>query len=263
MGTTGAGLDFVAAVDRESDRFARVLERTDPSARVPSCPEWDAADLVWHLGEVQWFWATIVEERRSSPEGMTEPERAASYEGLLAFAREQAARLVRVLADADPAAEVYMWAPDRTVGYIRRRQAHEALIHRLDAELAASDVTSMDPALASDGVAEALEVMHGLVPSWATFTPSDDLVSVECSDTGLVMPVRLGRVVGTDPDDGAAHDQPGLVVERSPGPFAVTVTGTADDVDAWLWHRRPASALTVAGDAAVFERLKAALPGID
>ncbi len=259
----GGELDFVAAVTRESGRFAEVLAGTDPSARVPSCPEWDAADLLWHLGEVQWFWATIVSERRSSPAGMTVPDRPASYDGLQAFAREQAARLAQVLADADPATEVYMWAPDRTVGYVRRRQAHEALVHRLDAELTASSVTPMEATLASDGVVEALEVMYGLVPPWATFTPGPDLVSVECSDTGLAVPVRLGRVTGTDPDDDGEHDQPGLVVDRSPGRPAATVSGTADDVDAWLWRRRPASVLTVTGDHAAFERLVAALPGID
>ena len=45
-----------------------------------------------------------------------------------------------------------MWADDKTVGYIRRRQAHEALIHRLDAELTAGAVTPLDPDLAADGV---------------------------------------------------------------------------------------------------------------
>ena len=30
---------------------------------MPSCPDWNADDLLWHLAEVQWFWATIVRER--------------------------------------------------------------------------------------------------------------------------------------------------------------------------------------------------------
>ncbi|WP_238993563.1 hypothetical protein [Nocardioides caldifontis] len=65
-----------------------------------------------------------------------------------------------------------MWAEDRTVGYIRRRQAHEALIHRLDAELTAGTVTALDPTLASDGVDEALDVMFGGCPPWGSFEPA-------------------------------------------------------------------------------------------
>ena len=34
---------------------------------------------------------------------------------------------------------------DHTVGFIRRKQAHEALIHRIDAEVAAGNRTPMDP----------------------------------------------------------------------------------------------------------------------
>jgi uncharacterized protein (TIGR03083 family) len=256
-------LDFVGAVARESDRFLAVLTDTDPGARVPSCPDWDASDLLWHLAGVQWFWASIVEESRVSADGMAEPERPPSYAEAHEFATEQAARLAQVLAEADPATPVYMWAPDKTAGYVRRRQAHEALIHRLDAELTTGCVTSMDAALASDGVAEALEVMHGLVPAWGTFTPHDDRASVQCSDTGLVVPVRLGWFTGTDPDDGTAYDEAALVVDSSPGTAAVTVTGTADDVDAWLWRRRPASALRVTGDRAAFDRLTAAIGAID
>jgi uncharacterized protein (TIGR03083 family) len=259
----GGTLDFVGAIARESDRFLVVLGDVDPAARVPSCPDWDAADLLWHLAEVQWFWATIVEERRRDADGMSEPVRPSSYDDMHTFGREQAARLAQVLADADPATPVYMWAPDKTAGYIGRRQAHEALIHRLDAELTADSVTPMDPALASDGVLEALEVMHGLVPPWGTFAPGGDRVCVECSDTGLTVPVRLGWFTGTDPDDGAEYDEAALVVQRSPGEPSATVTGTADDLDAWLWRRRPASALRVTGDQAAFDRLTAAVSPID
>ena len=59
---------------------------------------------------------------------------AESRDELVRFFDEQAARLHRELTAADPAEEVYMWASEKNVGYIRRRQAHEALIHRLDAE---------------------------------------------------------------------------------------------------------------------------------
>ena len=54
------GLDYLTHLARDSARFAEVLRETPPGKRVPTCPEWDVDDLLWHLADVQWFWATIV-----------------------------------------------------------------------------------------------------------------------------------------------------------------------------------------------------------
>ncbi|WP_235738737.1 maleylpyruvate isomerase N-terminal domain-containing protein [Nocardioides alcanivorans] len=51
----------------ESARFRAVLTDADPEARVPSCPEWNAADLLRHLTEVQYFWARTINHRPDSP----------------------------------------------------------------------------------------------------------------------------------------------------------------------------------------------------
>lgn len=149
-----------------------------------------------------------------------------------------------------------MWAPEKNVGYLRRRQAHEALIHRLDAELVTGDVTPLDAALASDGVLEALDVMFGGCPPWGSFAPSGEQVLVRVTDTGLEVPVALGRFTGTDPDDGTAYDEDDISVsaaDRSADPAGV-VSGPADHLDAWLWHRRDGSALAFEGDQAVLDR---------
>ena len=54
-----------------------------------------------------------------------------------------------------------------------RRQPHEALIHRVDAELAAGAPTGLDEALATDGVDEILTVMIDChdIPVWSRFEP--------------------------------------------------------------------------------------------
>ena len=257
-----APVDFLAHLRDESARFLGALRDADLSRPVPSCPDWTGADLLWHLGGVQWFWGTVVRERLQSPEGLEEPPRPESDHGLVQFFEEQSARLLLALTDADPAEQVYMWADDKTVGYIRRRQAHEALIHRLDAELTAgSDPTPLDPALASDGLQEVIDVMYGGHPPWGAFTPGGPQLEIVAEDTGLTLPVVLGRFAGTDPESGEAVDQPDLSVAHADpevAPAAV-VRGRAEDLDAWAWHRRDDSALTVEGDRSAYAQLLAVL----
>ncbi len=55
-------LDYVAHLTADSARFAAVIDGLSPDAAVPSCPGWNADDLLWHLGQVQWFWGTVVRE---------------------------------------------------------------------------------------------------------------------------------------------------------------------------------------------------------
>ncbi len=267
-------LPFLDHLRRESDRFLDLLAEADPSARVPSCPEWAAADLLWHLAEVQWFWATIVDERRSSPEGLQHPERPTDLDALLTFAAQQSDRLVQVLTETPPETAVHMWAEDKTAGYVLRRQAHEALIHRLDAELTVDEVTPLDPALAADGVDECLAIMYGGIPEgWGTFTPAGAPVRVHLTDRSHAdRIVQSGRFVGTDPDSGTAYDEDALAlvgdteavetveaVETAGTGGAATISGTAEDVDAWLWHRRGDDVLTFDGDPAAIDAVRGVL----
>jgi hypothetical protein len=39
-------------IQDQSDRFAVVLAITDPANRVPTCPDWNALDLLKHLIQV-------------------------------------------------------------------------------------------------------------------------------------------------------------------------------------------------------------------
>jgi hypothetical protein len=155
-----------------------------------------------------------------------------------------------------------MWADDKTVGYIRRRQAHEALIHRLDAELTAGDdPMPFDSALAADGLQEVIDVMYGGQPPWGSFTPGGPHLHIVAEDTGLVLPVVLGRFTGTDPESQTFVDEPDLSVRAADpqaAPAAV-VRGRAEDLDAWAWHRRDDAALTVEGDREAYEKLLAVL----
>ena len=58
--TTPSFADHLAFIEERSAALRTAAAAAPAEARVPGCPEWHAADLVGHLGEVQRFWAAIV-----------------------------------------------------------------------------------------------------------------------------------------------------------------------------------------------------------
>lgn len=251
--------DYLRHLRSDSDRLRAALAGCDPDARVPGCPDWTARDLLGHHGGVLDFWATIVEHRPQGPDEVwQEPEKPESLEGLLAYHEAQTDRLVAALSAADPGDAAWTWSDEQTVGFSFRRQAHEALIHRLDAEQTVGDVTPLDPELAADGVDEALDVMFGGTPPWGTFTGAGRYVRVDITDRGESVWVETGRFTGTDPESDQDHDLEDISkAEPQDADPDVVVSGPAADLDAWLWRRRDDAGITVAGDEAVVAHFRA------
>lgn len=250
---------YLDSLRRESRRFRDVLAGCDPAARVPSCPDWDAADLLWHLTTVQLFWERIVRERPVGPDdGWQQPQRPGSYADLLTAFDDAHAAFVATLEAADPADPAWTWSTEQTVGFTFRRQAHESLVHRLDAELAAGTVTALDPLLAADGVDEALDIMFGGTPEWGRFDPLPHHVRVDLPDTDTQVWVQLGTFSGTSPDGTDYTAEPDIAVVPDPGTEPdVVVEGLAGEVDAWLWRRGDDTGIRVAGDRAIYDRFRA------
>lgn len=245
----------------ESGRFREVLAGCDPDARVPACPDWSAADLLWHLAGVQRWWAEVLAARPTRPEEI-EPPRPESYDALLAAFDGWSQELAAALETADPRDEAWNWSDDHTVGFILRRQAHEALVHRVDAEQAAGLPSELDPTLAADGVLECLDVMYGGQPPWGSWAPGDDLVRVDVTDTGESFWLRFGLFSGTDPDSGTTYaGEEDLHVVDAPNDDDlepdVVIDGTAQTLDLWLWNRAEDTDVAVAGDTSVLARFRA------
>ena len=106
--------DYLDHIRRDSARFREVLASCDPTAPVPSCPEWSAADLLWHLTTVQHWWCAMIRNRPQSAEemGYVEPDRPEGYDALLAAYDETHAAFVAALEAADPAEPAYSWSGD-------------------------------------------------------------------------------------------------------------------------------------------------------
>jgi uncharacterized protein (TIGR03083 family) len=257
-------LDYLDHLARESARFAAALREADADAPVPTCPGWDADDLLWHLADVQWFWGTIVQRRlleSAETRALVHPDRPTERDVLRAFYASASQDLQAGVASAAPETAVWTWSQDRSVGFIRRRQAHEALIHRLDAELTAGNRTPMDAQLSADGVDEVVRVMYGELPDWCDFTERGGTVRIRTTDTGDSWHVTVGRVTGVDPDDGDVVDEPAFqVADVEEGqPAAATITGAAADLDCWLWRRPSAGSLEHSGDPDVLAAVALAI----
>ena len=235
---------YLALLRAESARFAAAIDRAEPTRGVPSCPEWTREDLLWHLTRVQWFWGTLVRERTSNAAraATLELPRPADTDALRNLFDEVSAQLVAALAATPSATPVWTWADDdHTAGFVLRRQAHEVLIHRVDAELTAGGRTHLDRELAADGVDEMVRIIFG-VPPWARWTTADWTLRVRASDTAHSWHLTGGRIAGVDPVSGARVEAPAvraLPTDDGTRAASATVAASAADLDCLLWNRPP------------------------
>ncbi|MGH9172121.1 MAG: maleylpyruvate isomerase family mycothiol-dependent enzyme [Acidimicrobiales bacterium] len=198
-------------------------------APVEHCPGWSVADLVWHLAEVHWFWATIVEELLVEPPGEARrPARPDDHSALLSMCRANAEHLVQVLATAEPAAACWTWAPhQKDVAFVLRHQVQEAAVHHWDAAHAAGSDISINSAVAADAVDEFLKfsVSSDDDPAEPAREPLGGSLALRCSDLDAAWIVSDGTAAGT------------IRAVQTDDPSVPGVTATASDLILWLYGR--------------------------
>ena len=209
---------------RFADAAAEAVLARGWTAPVPGCPGWTLADLVWHLSEVQHFWAWTVRTRAQDPSGRPKPSRHADDE-LLGFFTAVSAELETALAGAEPAERVWTWGPTQDVAFVLRRQVQEAVVHTADVEQVLGDLRPIPADVGLDGLDEWLEVM---VPKALPQGP----------------PAGAHPVVFHAVDADAERT---LFPGTQPFPIAA-LTGTAGDLLLAVWRRVPLEVLTVHGD---------------
>lgn len=229
--------EFLAAIALHSAGLADAADG-NLTAAVEHCPGWTVADLVHHLTEVQWLWATIVEERLTAPPEATRRPARAEVDRLIPSLRSESERLVRVL-DAAPAADhVYTWAPaQQDVAFVTRHQAQEAAVHHWDAAHARGDAAFIDAAIAADAVEEFL-----------TFSVSSDADPAEPPRPALDGRFALSAEAdaGWTVSDGRA---PGTVAwTRGVDEGTPTIAASAADLLLWLYGRIDLDTSRVAPD---------------
>lgn len=244
-----------SAIAAHSAALAEVAAR-DLDARVEFCPGWTVRDLVHHVTEVHWFWATIVEERITErPTHLEHPEKAADDETIAVF-RAGADRLVRVLSDADPATPVWTWAPlHQDAGFVIRHQVQEIVVHHWDAAHAAGGTVEVSPEVGADSVDEMLQfsVVNADNVDDDPLPPAlDGTFALRCTDSDAAWVVTDG-------------DQPGISAVNRTTAAEVTqrglpaVTGTGAQLLFCLYDRHGDPAASGDADTSAVD---AADPGL-
>ncbi|MCH6163319.1 maleylpyruvate isomerase family mycothiol-dependent enzyme [Streptomyces marispadix] len=202
------------------------IDGADLTTPVPSCPGWNAGQLVRHLGGGMSWVEEMVRTRAAAP--LPDDH----FRDLSAYAHEDPAvvgpwleanaeRLAATLREAGP--DAAMWTPlsGGTVRFFARRFAHETLVHRADAVLALGQEFTTEPDVAVDAVDEWMEL--GSLPEMFDFHPER---------RELLGPGRTIRFRATDVPS-AAHAE----AEWPRAQWIVDLTG-----DALSWRRPPKDA---------------------
>lgn len=246
----GMSIDAVSVIREEADLFAAALTTTDPVQKVPTCPDWTAADLLWHLTEVHEFWGAMLAQGVTSEDEAQKLEESAAprpegfHELLERRAAATDALLAQLEAHGDEEPAWFWYSAEQTVSVIRRMQTHEATIHRVDAELAAGrKVTPIAPQVAHAGLDHVLRVMWPAAfewtPEWAVVAPV--AVAEITADAGQPRRLLISRWSGTRPRDGQEFETPvGRLLtddDETAGLPRAEVSGSPLALDLWAWGR--------------------------
>ncbi|MEU9124155.1 maleylpyruvate isomerase family mycothiol-dependent enzyme [Streptomyces sp. NPDC048506] len=237
-----------AAIVTQAGLLATALREgdVDLTASVPSCPDWNLAQLLRHLGEVYHWVEEIVRTRatepppetalRVLPRDTTEPPAR-----LAAWLAEGAERLAGTLRAAGPDAKI--WTPLQGYGTARffaRRMAHETVVHRADMVLTLGADFTVEQRVAVDALDEWMEL--GSLPEMFDFHPDR---------RELLGPGRTLHFHATDTPPEAAADWlvdltgDALAWRRAHEPAAVSVRAPLTDLLLLIYGRQTTDKETV------------------
>ena len=221
-------MDRLSIIDSESRRLAEVLAGVDPDSRCPSCPDWTASDLLWHLTEVHYS-GPGSSSGTSAPSPLpaveaAEPERPATSPTDSSFASGRRRPCCEARRPGRRRPLWSWWAPDQTVGFTRRMQTYEATMHRVDAELTAGlPIGPIADDVAAGAIDHAVDVMWGWKPDEATYAAAA-VVEFVASDTGQRWLVEVGSWTASDGDgSGPSRRGPPRASRRRPSPHRSSI----------------------------------------
>jgi uncharacterized protein (TIGR03083 family) len=231
--------DLIDELDRQGRGLADAAARAGLDAPVPTCPGWTVRDLLRHTGGVHdWARSFVV----GDPAAERDPPEAALRQpdgDPVAWYRDRVSDLVAALRAAPADLEVWSFlvAPS-PLAFWARRQAHEAAVHRADADAAAGGVDpgAFPAGFAADGVDE---LLVGFMSRRGRLrSPDPYALAVRAEDAAAQWVVEVG------PDGASAR--------RGAGAAGATLRASAAELYLFLWNR--VDAVPVDGDPALAAR---------
>ncbi|MFF7236857.1 maleylpyruvate isomerase family mycothiol-dependent enzyme [Streptomyces collinus] len=227
--------EFLTTLDREGRLLAAAAAEAGTDAKVPTCPEWQVADLLRHTGAVHRWAAALVADGHTAPRPLGDGPDLDGAE-LVAWYRDSHRLLVDTLAAAPADLECWTFHPapcPSPLAFWTRRQAHETAVHRYDAESARGGTASpIDAGFAADGMDELLRGFHAR-PRSRVRTERPRVLRVRAVDAGAdaVWTVRLSA-------------GPPVTSRDAAGDAEAELTGPAERLYLALWNRGPVPSVT-------------------
>ncbi len=244
---------YFAEIEASTAGLTEILAEHEQSLPIPTCPEWTLRQLVTHVGRAHRWAAEITRTRsdafipfREVPDGKLPDDRAEQR----AWLRAGAARIIDAVREAGNDL-VWTFTGLAPAGFWMRRMAHETLVHRADAQLAAGAEPEpvIEAEVAADAIDEWLALLAGGFAGNAEertkALPAGAGLHIHASDDGL----------GGRGEWMIRRDARGLTVEPGHAKGDAALTGPAASLLLVLMRRRPVSdpAVIVYGDNAVVD----------
>ena len=233
--------------------LAGLIDGTDLTRPVPTCPEWTMRELVTHVGRAHRWATAMVTARAAKPLPFREipgGKLPGDQRGQMDWLSAGAAGLVDAVRAAGDA-QVWTHLGLGPAGYWARRMAHETAVHRADGQIALGQRPQIDAATAADGIGEWLGFL-------ATPGTGEDPPSLGALH-GKVLHLHVTDEGVSDGEWMIRPAQDGITVEPGHGRGDVAVRGPASDMLLVLMRRFPVSdpSVEVLGDAALLDALLA------
>lgn len=214
------GRNHLHVLADENQRFVDAARSSGWTSEVPACPGWNAAELVFHMCKVQSMFHGMLTTGAETPKDLPRLERPENNEALADLFASGATRLEHLLENTADDASVWTFAGPQPAAWVKRRMAHEVLIHRFDAEIAGGAISQVDEVVAADGIDEKFSVF---LPWFGDKISLAGTLHVHCTDA--------------DGEWMLAPSSSGISVTREHGKGDVALRGPSQLLLLALWRR--------------------------
>jgi uncharacterized protein (TIGR03083 family) len=247
--------DYAAALTGQNRMLGELMQDTDWSVPVPTCPGWTLLQLLRHVGRGDRWAAQIIADRADAsldPRLVRDGRPPADARGAIEWLSQSPLTLLAAVEAIGPGAEVSTFVGPRAAAWWIRRRLHEATIHRADAAIALGAPYQLPAELAADGISEWLDRLAdeqalGQPPS----LPAGASLALRATEQDLTE--STWTVLGSPK---------GVQWSGRPGSADLTLSGPATDLLLALLRRRPAedTGISMQGDTGLWRSWLALTP---